>query len=98
VVNYTTELNFEKFALNDTHYFKRYHDLTVTNGDSKDITYKLSYDAAAGVEAAGWFELPPTSGEKRLKSFTELIPISLPVQVSLPREFTLKPGQSKTVS
>jgi hypothetical protein len=98
VVNYTTDIEFEKFALNDTHHFSRYHDLTVTNGGSQDVTYKLSHEPAAGVEMVGWFPLAPTTGQKRLKKFTELVPMSLPVEVSLPRDFTLKPGQSKTVS
>ncbi|KAH7316466.1 peptidase S8/S53 domain-containing protein [Stachybotrys elegans] len=98
VVNYTTALDFDKFALNDTHYFSRYHDLTVTNEGSQDVTYKLSHEPAAGVETAGWFPFPPFTGEKRLKRFSEMTPKSLPVEVSLPRDFTLKPGQSKTVS
>ncbi|KAK1518253.1 subtilase [Colletotrichum abscissum] len=99
IVNYTTDIAFEKIALNDTHYFSRYHDVTVTNNGAKDVSYKLSYEAAAGVEILGWYPfVAPWGGEKRLKSFTELTPKSLPVEVSLPRDFTLKPGESKTVS
>jgi hypothetical protein len=99
VVNYTTELYFEKFALNDTRYFSRYHDLTITNNDeAKDVTYKISYDAAAGVGILGWYPLAPTTGQKRLKGFTDMKPTSLEVKASMPRDFTLKPGQSKTVS
>ncbi|OBR12831.1 Serin endopeptidase [Colletotrichum higginsianum IMI 349063] len=99
VVNYTTDLAFNKIALNDTHYFSRYHDVTVTNKGANDVSYKFSYEAAAGVEILGWFPfVEPWGGEKRLKSFTELAPKSLPVQVSVPRDFTLKPGESKTVS
>ncbi|WQF80684.1 Putative peptidase S8/S53 domain, immunoglobulin-like, peptidase S8, subtilisin, His-active [Colletotrichum destructivum] len=99
VVNYTTDLAFNKIALNDTHYFSRYHDVTVTNKGANDVSYKFSYEAAAGVEILGWFPfVEPWGGEKRLKSFTELTPKSLPVQVSVPRDFTLKPGESKTVS
>ncbi|KZL77857.1 serin endopeptidase (subtilase) [Colletotrichum tofieldiae] len=99
VVNYTTDIAFNKIALNDTHYFSRYHDVTLTNKGSKDVNYKFSYEAAAGVEILGWYPfVEPWGGEKRLKSLTELTPKSLPVQVSVPRDFTLKPGESKTVS
>ncbi|KAL0944808.1 serine endopeptidase [Colletotrichum truncatum] len=99
VVNYTTSLTFEKIALNDTHFFSRYHDVTVTNNGAKDVSYKFSYEAAAGVEILGWYPfVEPYAGERRLKSFSELTPKSLPVAVSVPRDFTLKPGESKTVS
>lgn len=99
IVNYTTDLAFEKIALNDTHFFSRYHDVTVTNNGQKDVAYKFSYEAAAGVEILGWFPfVEPWGGEKRVKSFSELTPKSLPVKVSVPRDFTLKPGESKTVS
>ncbi|OLN87538.1 Minor extracellular protease vpr 7 [Colletotrichum chlorophyti] len=99
VVNYTTDIAYDKFNLNDTHYFSRYHDVTVTNKGSKDVSYKFSYEAAAGVEVLGWYPFPsPWGGEKRLRSLSELKPTSLPVQVSLPRDFVLKPGESKTVS
>ncbi|KAJ0287485.1 hypothetical protein CBS470a_005329 [Colletotrichum nupharicola] len=101
VVSYATGLTFEKIALNDTHFFSfsRYHDVTVTNNGDKDISYKFSYENAAGVEMLGWYPfVEPWAGEKRIKSFSELTPTSLPVEVSVPRDFTLKPGESKTVS
>ncbi|KAF4886941.1 Minor extracellular protease vpr [Colletotrichum fructicola] len=99
VVSYATGLTFEKIALNDTHFFSRYHDVTVTNNGDKDISYKFSYENAAGVEMLGWYPfVEPWAGEKRIKSFSELAPTSLPVEVSVPRDFTLKPGESKTVS
>ncbi|KAH0425149.1 subtilase [Colletotrichum camelliae] len=99
VVSYATGLTFEKIALNDTHFFSRYHDVTVTNNGDKDVSYKFSYENAAGVEMLGWYPfVEPWAGEKRIKSFSELAPTSLPVEVSVPRDFTLKAGESKTVS
>lgn len=98
VVAYSTDLTFEKIALNDTRHFKRYHDVTVSNNGDKDVSYKFSTQPAAGVEIAGWFALPPTAGEYRLRSLSEISPSTLEPTVSLPRDFTLKPGQSKTVS
>lgn len=98
VVRYRSSLEFEKMALNDTHHFSRYHEVTVKNDGDEDVAYKFSTQPAAGVEIAGWFALPPTAGEFRLKSLSDMSPLELEPSVSLPRDFTLKPGQSKTVS
>ncbi|KAL1857687.1 hypothetical protein Daus18300_010207 [Diaporthe australafricana] len=99
IVNYTTEISFEKIALNDTHYFSGGHDITVTNNGGNEVSYTFSYEAAAGVEVLGWYSfVEPWAGEKRLKSFSELSPKSLPVEVSVPDEFTLGPGESRTVT
>ncbi|KAH7336342.1 subtilase [Rhexocercosporidium sp. MPI-PUGE-AT-0058] len=97
VVNYTTTLEFEKFELNDTSQFSRYHDVTVTNTGSKAVTYTFSGEAAAGVEVLGVYSLP-SGDDPRLKSFTELIPKSLEVDINFPKAFNLQPGESKTVT
>ena len=93
VVEYSTSLDFDTIALNDTRYFSRYHDVTVKNNGEETVTYQFSLAPAAGMEAAGTF-----SGDRRLKSRRELEPINLVPTVYLPKDFTLKPGQSKTVS
>ncbi|PVH88760.1 subtilase [Cadophora sp. DSE1049] len=98
VVNYTTALEFEKIALNDTSRFSRYHNVAVTNTGAKPVTYTLSGEAAAGVEVLGFYPLLTSNDDARLKSFTELTPKSLAVDISFPRSFTLQPGESKTVS
>lgn len=99
IVNYTTDISFEKIALNDTHYFSGDHDVIVTNNGGRDVSYTFSYEAAAGVEVLGWYSfVAPYAGEKRLKSFSELRPTSLPIEVSVPTEFTLGSGESKTVT
>jgi subtilisin family serine protease len=98
VVEYTSSLAFDKIALNDTRYFSRYHDVTVKNDGDKEVSYKFSTQPAAGVELAAWFDLTPTIRDFRLKSLSEITPTDLEPKVSLPRDFTLKPGQSKTVS
>ncbi|CRK33114.1 Minor extracellular protease vpr like protein [Verticillium longisporum] len=98
VVNYDTLLRFDKIELNDTRYFNRYHDITVKNEGKQTIEYALSYEHGAGVDSLGY--LPTVTGgfTRRLKSFAELRPKKLEVGISLPRDFTLKPGESKTVS
>ncbi|KAL2283510.1 hypothetical protein FJTKL_09840 [Diaporthe vaccinii] len=99
VVNYTTDISFEKIALNDTKFFSGDHDLTITNTGGKDVVYKFSYEAAAGMETLGWYSfVEPYAGEKRLKSFSELKPTSLLIEVSVSAELTLGPGESTTVT
>lgn len=98
VVNYTMALEFEKIALNDTARFSRYHNVVVTNTGAKPVTYTLSGEAAAGVEVLGFYPLLTSNDDARLKSFTELTPKNMAVDISFPRSFTLQPGESKTVS
>ncbi|KAI0381948.1 subtilisin-like protein [Hypomontagnella monticulosa] len=97
VVNYSTAVDYEKFVLNDTAHFKESHPLIVTNNGDHDVTYSFSVESAGGAEILGW--LPAEGGySKRVKKFDELVPINLPVDVNLPEDFTLKAGETKTVS
>jgi hypothetical protein len=98
VVEYSTALDFDTIALNDTRYFSRYHDVTITNNGEEAVTYQVSLAPAAGLEAAGNFSLPPTAGDRRLKSRREMVPVDLVPKVYLPKGFTLRSGQSRTVS
>lgn len=97
VINYTTSIDFEKIALNDTAYFSPSHDLTITNSGLGAVTYNLSSDTAAGVEALGFYQLTTPTDDARLKSFSELTPTTLDVEITFPDPFTLQPGESKTV-
>ncbi|KAK1997658.1 subtilase [Colletotrichum falcatum] len=90
-----TTLDFEPMALNDTRYFSRYHDITVKNGGSEDVTYQLSARDAYGVET---LSSNNATQDRQMKLLGDLVPRKLAVGVSLPRGFTLKPGESKTVS
>jgi hypothetical protein len=98
VVQYDTRLEFEKIALNDTRYFSRYHDVSVINDGEEPITYTWSVEHAAGIESYGWLPSGDGTSGFRLKTYAELQPSTFEVEVSLPRAFTLQPGESKTVS
>ncbi|KAG9251869.1 subtilase [Emericellopsis atlantica] len=98
VVTYSSSVDFAPIALNDTHFFSRYHDVTVRNDDDESVSYKFSMQPGAGVEAAGWFPLATGGGEYRIRSLAELQPTEFEPEISLPRDFTLKPGEKKTVS
>ncbi|KAL5601109.1 hypothetical protein BROUX41_005924 [Berkeleyomyces rouxiae] len=93
VLDYTSELEFEKIALNDTKYFNGHHEFTVVNRWTEPVTYDFSVEAAAGIEILTGLE-----NDVHIKSRVELVPISLEPTVRLPQGFTLQPGSSKTVS
>ncbi|KAH7305870.1 subtilase [Stachybotrys elegans] len=95
VLTYDTHLNFDKIALNDTRYFSRYHDVTITNNGNESITYQFSSQPGAGVDTIIWNSAAST---KRVRIFTELSPKDYVPSISFPRDFTLSPGASKTVS
>jgi subtilisin family serine protease len=94
VLNYDTQLDFQTIGLNDTRHFSRYHDITLTNNGDKAVKYTFSHAPAAGIETYTC----PEDGDCRVKQWPELEATKLEVDVSLPREFTLKAGESKKVS
>ncbi|OTB18556.1 hypothetical protein K445DRAFT_315383 [Daldinia sp. EC12] len=95
VVNYTTDVEYEKFNLNDTANFKESHPVTVTNNGADDVSYSFKSESAGGIEVVGWFA---DVNSRRVKKFDELEPIDLSVDVHVPEDFTLKAGESKTIS
>ncbi|KAI1780173.1 subtilisin-like protein [Hypoxylon cercidicola] len=97
IVNYTTGVEYEKFNLNDTANFQGSHPVTVTNNGAGEVSYSFSAESVGGTEILGW---RPVEGgySKSVKTFAELVPIDLSVDVTLPEDFTLQAGESKTVS
>lgn len=90
-----TTLDYEPIALNDTRHFNGHHHITVTNTGPYDVSYHLSSQDAYGVETL----LSDAANKgKKVKLLSELVPQKLAVEVSLPDDFTLKPGENKTVS
>ncbi|WDK19144.1 subtilase [Colletotrichum graminicola] len=90
-----TTLDFEPIALNDTRHFNRYHDITVKNGGAEDVSYRLSAQDVYGVETLFSND---AAQDRQIKLRDDLVPQKLAVEVGLPREFVLKPGETKTVS
>ncbi|KAI4864775.1 subtilisin-like protein [Hypoxylon rubiginosum] len=97
VVNYSTGVEYEKFNLNDTANFRESHPLTVTNNGAGEVSYSFSAESVGGAEILGWLHVE-SGNSKRVKTFAELVPMELSVDVSLPEGFTLQAGESKTVS
>ncbi|KAK8137945.1 hypothetical protein PG984_001325 [Apiospora sp. TS-2023a] len=94
VLHYDTQLEFNTMALNDTHYFNRYHKVQLTNNGKENIVYTFSHAPAAGFET---YECA-ADDDCRIKPWKNLKAIKLDAIVtSLPAPFTLKPGESKLV-
>ncbi|KAH7310733.1 subtilase [Stachybotrys elegans] len=96
LINYTTSLDFWKIELNDTANFNAAHEITVTNGGSDSVKYTFDVQDAAGMETY-YDDNGQSSSSPRLKTFSEMTPTHMPVDVALPAPFTLGPGESKTV-
>ncbi|KAI0595755.1 subtilase [Biscogniauxia sp. FL1348] len=98
VVQYTTGINFEKIALNDTQYFQGSHTIELTNTGDSDVTYNFALEAAAGFETFSWYPITDTQSDFRIKQFSQLTPTEFVPKVTLPEPSVLKPGESKTVT
>jgi hypothetical protein len=82
-------LTFDKFHLNDTGHFSRFHEVLITNNGDKAVTYKFTVQPAGGFNAQ-------SSYPSFISVFYELVPLSIAPKVSLPSgTFTVKPGESK---
>ncbi|KAH7327721.1 peptidase S8/S53 domain-containing protein [Stachybotrys elegans] len=99
VLQYSTRLEFESMALNETKYFQSAHNVTIFNEGSEDVVYTLSVEHGAGIEAVGWFRRPATGVySKRLKTLIEVDPIPLEVGVKVPCPIVIPAGESATVT
>ncbi|KAH8879495.1 subtilisin-like serine protease [Thozetella sp. PMI_491] len=91
ILNYETSLSFDKFALNDTAHFSRYHSIDITNNGAKAITYTFA------LQPAGAFKAASPSAPSYLAWAGEVEPFTLDPTVSFPQgAFTVQPGQTKT--
>jgi subtilisin family serine protease len=97
VLQYTSHLDFDKIALNDTRNFKSNHPVSVFNGGDEPATYNFEIENSAGLELLGWLD-GWRGRTRRVRNTTELQPVELVPRIMLPRSFTLGPGESRTVS
>lgn len=95
VIGYTTSIDFDAFALNDTAHFEPVHNVTLRNGGDEAVTYQFSVQPAVGVETYYLNEGNSMSG--RIRSLYELEPVEMTVDVDLPESITLGPGESELV-
>ncbi len=91
VLDYETTLSLEKFALNDTGHFSRYHGVDITNHGSKPVTYTFT------LQPAGSFNIQSMYYADYVATSDELQPFSIVPGVSFPKApFTVQPGETKT--
>ncbi|TKW58695.1 Subtilisin Carlsberg [Colletotrichum tanaceti] len=89
LLGHKTSLSFEKFALNDTGSFSRYHTVEVTNNGDSPVTYNFTLEPASGLFAQGRI-----SG--LLADILDAKPFSLVPTVTFPSGvFRVNPGESK---
>jgi subtilisin family serine protease len=90
ILSYETSLTYDKFTLNDTAHFSRYHKVQITNNGNKAVTYNFTLQPAGGFNAAspnGIF----------IADLTTISPQSMVPTVSFPTgNFIVKPGETKT--
>ncbi|KAK3356764.1 subtilisin-like serine protease [Lasiosphaeria hispida] len=89
VLTSTTSLAFEKFALNDTAHFSRYHSVSITNSGTLPVTYKFT------LQPAGTFNAQSPNYPDFLAAFYEFEPYAFTPAASLPSPLTIAPGQTK---
>lgn len=90
VLDYTTQLSLERFALNDTANFAAKHTVAVTNNAAEAVTYSFSVEPAAG------FDTLDASDPNRLAKYPLAPQIMVP-EVALPEDgFSVGPGETKT--
>ncbi|KAI9151410.1 Minor extracellular protease vpr [Paramyrothecium foliicola] len=89
VLDYSTSLSFQRFALNDTNNFNRYQKVDITNNGDKDVTYKFELEPAGGYNAQG--RTPSLLGH-----ILDLQPRELVPNVNFPQgTFRVRPGETK---
>nr|AAS45251.1 subtilisin-like serine protease [Verticillium dahliae] len=90
VLEYQTTLSFEKFNLNDTNNFERYHKVDITNKGDKDVTYTFRLEPAGGFNAQG--RTPGLLGD-----ILDTRPSSMVPRVTFPSgTFRVRAGETKT--
>ncbi|KAH7324633.1 minor extracellular protease vpr [Stachybotrys elegans] len=93
VLSYTTQLSFERFELNDTHHFSRYHGVDITNNGDKDVVYTFSVQDAGAFDA---FETGPEPWLPVMNWLQGLFMYKMKPEVRFPAgTFRVKPGQTR---
>ncbi|CAI4215533.1 unnamed protein product [Parascedosporium putredinis] len=90
ILTYTTSLNFEAFALNDTAHFRPKHSIQIKNGAQEAVTYSFGHQPLTAYEARGPQAL-------FIAAYNQLKTIDLEAEVALPGEITLGAGETATV-
>lgn len=89
VLEYTSEIAFEPFALLDTELFRPRWRAKISNKGNTTVTYNFALEPQAGVEIF--------DADYGVSTVFNLRPKTIVPRVNLPRPVKIKPGKSKTV-
>ncbi|KEY74489.1 hypothetical protein S7711_10171 [Stachybotrys chartarum IBT 7711] len=95
VLNYATQLSFERFELNDTHHFSRYQGIDITNNGDTEVVYTFGLQDAGGYDA---LETDPnlTPWAPEMNYLTGVRMYKLKPAVRFPAgTFRVQPGQTR---
>lgn len=92
----TSVVDVTRFNLNDTAHFQGEQQFTITNEGSASVAYKFSLEAAPGFETySPWIQ---TWSSWAMQKFSDMVPIEMTPDVTLPGSVTLAAGESKTLT
>ncbi|KAK1991893.1 subtilase [Colletotrichum falcatum] len=95
VVGYGTALGPRRFGLNDTRHFRAEHGVVVRNAGTGRVRYGFGVESWAGVEMLKAYDGGDPGETPRMRYRPEMVPSNISVDVGLPDEFELGPGEEK---
>ncbi|KZL78332.1 serin endopeptidase [Colletotrichum incanum] len=95
VVKYDTSLELRRFGLNDTLHFRADQGISVRNTGKERVKYRFEVESWAGVEMLKAYDGRDPGETPRIRYRPETVPSSILVDVGLPDEFELGPGEAK---
>ncbi|EFQ27279.1 subtilase [Colletotrichum graminicola] len=95
VVGYDTALELRRFGLNDTANFRAGQEMAVRNTGADKVTYSFAVESWAGVEMLKAYDARDPGETPRIRYRPEIVPSNISVDVALPDEFELGPGEER---
>ncbi|KDN67978.1 putative subtilase [Colletotrichum sublineola] len=95
VVGYDTALELRRFGLNDTRHFRADQEVSVRNTGAQRVRYSFGVESWAGVEMLKAYDGRDPGETPRIRYRPEMVPSNISVDVALPDEFELGPGEER---
>ncbi|GKT50493.1 subtilisin NAT [Colletotrichum spaethianum] len=95
VVKYATSLELRRFGLNDTLHFRADQGVAVRNTGKERVKYRFEVESWAGVELLNPYDERDPAETPRIRYRPEIVPANISVDIGLPGEFELGPGEER---
>ncbi|GKT82230.1 subtilisin-like protease [Colletotrichum tofieldiae] len=95
VLKYDTSLELRRFGLNDTLHFRADQGISVKNAGKERVKYTFEVESWAGVEMLKAYDGRDPGETPRIRCRPEIVPSNVLVDVGLPGEFELGPGEAR---